>query len=240
MERITNFFHNKKKAELTQIKNEKEFYNLFEGNSEVETETKLAKAYEKAWDARKFEIDNYWKRTTYFWAFQITSFTAYLAVLNSNFYNLIPSKNPEVLFCIISIGFITAISWALINIGSKFWQRHWEKHIDLLEDKITGPLYKTIYAYKEPKTFSVSKINEMISRFFVIIWLTLGLKYFINHMCFYGSFKNIAYIEIIITLATASFTYAMFNGYGRGNFGASDFEFYSRKVFKTSTDEITN
>ena len=45
---------------------------------------------------RKFEIDNYWKRTTYFWAFQITSFTAYLAVLNSSFYNSTPSKNPEI------------------------------------------------------------------------------------------------------------------------------------------------
>lgn len=228
---IIKFFHNRKSSGLTKIADEEEFFKRFDDVS-LDTNNKIAKAYEKAWDARKFEIDNYWKRTTYFWAFQITSFTAYLAILNSNSYTSVPSKNPEILFCVISIGFITAMSWSLINIGSKFWQRHWEKYIDILEDKITGPLYKTIYAHKTTRTFSVSKLNEMISRFFVVIWLILGLKYFQSHLTFRGSCTDIAWIEIIILTVTISFTYAMFEGYGRGNFGASDFEYYSRKVFK--------
>jgi hypothetical protein len=225
-----SFFHNNKKSELTKINDVQEFYNLFIGDS-IKADEKLFKAYEKAWDARKFEIDNYWKRTTYFWAFQITSFTAYLAVLNSSFYNSTPSKNPEILFSIISIGFITAMSWALINIGSKFWQRHWEKYIDILEDRVTGPLYKTVYTHKMTKTFSVSKINEMISRFFIMIWFILGIKYFQNHLSFKGTLNDIALIEVIIIIVTILFTYAMFNGYGRGRFGHSEFEYYSRKVF---------
>lgn len=230
LEIFFTFFHNNRKADLIKINDTQEFYNLFIGDS-IKPDEKLFKAYEKAWDARKFEIDNYWKRTTYFWAFQITSFTAYLAILNSTFYNNIPSKNPEILFCIISIGFITAMSWALINIGSKFWQRHWEKYIDILEDSVTGPLYKTIYAHKTTETFSVSKLNEMISRFFIIIWFVLGIKYFQNHLSLKGTLSDIALIEIIITIVTILFTYAMFNGYGRGRFGASEFEYYSRKVF---------
>jgi hypothetical protein len=228
---IRKFLYNKKSSGLSKITDEQELHNRFTGNS-IDTNSRLAKAYEKAWDARKFEIDNYWKRTTYFWAFQITAFTAYLAILNSTAYTANPSKNPEILFCVISIGFITAMSWSLINIGSKFWQRHWEKYIDILEDQITGPLYKTIYAHKSTRTFSVSKINEMISRFFVFIWLILGVKYFQNHLSFYGTWADIAYIEAVVTLLTVTFTFAMFNGYGRGNFGSSDFEYYSRKVFK--------
>ena len=84
--------------------------------------------------------------------------------MNSDSYNASPPKNPSILYCAISFGFITALAWSLINVGSKFWQRHWEKHLDMLEDKITGPLYKTVYAYKTTKTFSVSKINSIISR----------------------------------------------------------------------------
>jgi len=225
------FFYNNKSSGLTKINDESELYSKFQGDS-LEPNSKLTKAYERAWDARKFEIDNYWKRTTYFWAFQVTSFTAYLAVINSNSYTTVPSKNPEILYCIIAIGFITAMSWSLINIGSKFWQRHWEKYIDILEDEITGPLYKTIYAHKSKRTFSVSKLNEMISRFFVVIWLILGLKYFQSHLTLRGTCDEIAWFEIIVTLAVISFTFAMFFGYGRGNFGASNFEYHSRKVFK--------
>lgn len=102
----------------------------------------------------------------------------------------------------------------------------------MLEDQITGPLYKTVYAYRNDRTFSVSKINEMISWFFVVIWIILGIKYCVNNLSLKGSWSDIAWIELMVVFFALSFTYAMFNGYGRGNFGASDFEFYSRKVFK--------
>lgn len=231
MKRILKFFHNDKPSGLEKVADKDEYFSLFKGKT-INADEKHHKAYEKAWDARKFEIDNYWKRTTYFWAFQIISFTGYLGVLNSASYNSVPVKNPEVLFCIITVGYLTAISWALINIGSKFWQRHWEKHIDMLEDEVTGPLYKTLYAHKTNRTFSVSKINEMISRYFVIIWTLLGLKYFIDHLTICGDIHDFAWIEFIAFLSAIIFTYGMFNGYGRGNFGTSDFKYFKRKVFK--------
>ncbi|UOU97004.1 hypothetical protein MUU74_10910 [Chryseobacterium daecheongense] len=226
-ERIKKFLHDKGSG-LVPINDEAEYKDKFSGSA-LGNETKLFKAYEKAWDARKFEIDNYWKRTTYFWAFQITSFTGYLAVINSSNYK--DNENSEILFCIIAIGYITALSWALINIGSKFWQRHWEKHIDLLEDEITGPLYKTVYTHKSIRTFSVSKINELISDFFVVIWVLLGIKYFREHLCIICN-NDLAYIELTVLIFLIIFTYSMYNGYGRGNFKPTYFKFYSRQVFK--------
>ncbi len=228
--RIIEFFYHNSKSSLKRIETPEQYSKLFQGN-QVGSDSILQKAYEKAWDARKFEIDNYWKRATYFWAFQAASFTGYFAILSSSSYNQIPKKNRETLYSIISMGFITAMAWALINIGSKFWQRHWEKHIDMLEDKISGPLYKTVYAYKSTKTFSVSKINDIISRFFAFIWVLLALKYYNDNLTFTGSFKDIAWIELLITFGIIYFTGAMFWGHGRGNFGASHFEFYNRDVF---------
>jgi hypothetical protein len=220
-----------KEGGLEKIKSPEEYLSAFEGKS-LDVDQRLTKAYEKAWDARKFEIDNYWKRTTYFWAFQVTAFAAYIAVLNSDSYKANPPKNPSLLYCIISLGFITALAWKLINIGSKFWQRHWEKHIDMLEDKITGPLYKTVYAYKSTSTFSVSKINSIVSEFFSYIWLVLALKYAIENITFKGTWHNIAYVEIIVTLIVLFYIFQMYRGRGRGNFGTTDFSFYKRKVFK--------
>lgn len=230
LKKLWHFFYSDKLSNLKRIETTEAYLNLFKGDQEIDTSI-LQKAHEKAWDSRKFEIDNYWKRTTYFWAFQAASFTGYFAILNSSAYNESPRKSPEILYCIISIGFITAIAWVLINIGSKFWQRHWEKHIDMLEDKITGPLYKTVYAYKTTKTFSVSKINDIISRFFTFIWFLLGLKYFMDNLSFKGSYKEIAWIELLVTIGILYFTGAMFWGHGRGNFGTTSFEFYNREVF---------
>ncbi|WP_421939236.1 hypothetical protein [Pedobacter sp.] len=228
---IFRFALNNRSSGLIKINNKDDFNKRFEGNS-IKIDTKKYKAYEKAWDSRKFEIDNYWKRTTYFWAFQVTSFTAYIAILNSTNYNKEPRENTFTLFFAISIGFITSISWVLINIGSKFWQRHWEKQIDMLEDEITGALYKTIYAYKNQKTFSVSKINDIVSRFFCFIWVILWIQYVVDNLTLNGTFKDIAYVEVLITLGTIYFVLAMFKGYGRGSFSSTEFEYYNRDVFK--------
>lgn len=232
VQKLLKFAIDLKGGDLEKITDQSEYYQQFDGYFSNNV-SKATKAYEMAWDARKFEIDNYWKRTTYFWAFQITSFAAFLAVINSDSYNQIPSKNPEILFAIISFGLITSLAWALINIGSKFWQRHWEKHIDLLEDKITGPLYKTVFAHKSTKTFSVSKINAMISRFFVLIWTLLGAKYCIDHLTFDNG--NFAWFEASTIFITLYFICAMFFGYGRGNFRSAEFSFYRRKVFKENS-----
>ena len=184
---------------------------------------KIEASYNQAWQAKNFEIDNYWKRTNYFWAFQVAAFAGYFSVLSSEAYN----KNPQVLYIVTCIGFITAIAWSFINRGSKTWQRHWEIHVDMLENEVTGPLYKTV---TEKKTFSVSKINEIVSRFITCIWLLLASKYIIQHNAnHYSGWRSIDFQVWISSILTLYFVCAMYWGYGRGRFGKRRVSFYLRK-----------
>lgn len=134
------------------------------------------RAFEKAHDIRKFEIELYWKRTTYFWAFIAASFAGYFAILTSNKI----AFHEQYLFLIESIGFIFSLGWFFVNRASKHWQQNWEKVIDQLEDDISGPLMKNHIVNKNSfwhlcrsYRFSVSRINQIISLFIAFVWLLL-------------------------------------------------------------------
>ncbi len=137
---------------------------------------KKEKAFEKAHDIRKFEIELYWKRTTYFWAFIAASFAGYFAILTSKSI----SFQEQYLFLIESIGFVFSLGWFFVNRASKHWQLNWEKVIDSLEDDITGPLMKnhinnhnSFWSLTLSYRFSVSRINQIISCFITLIWFLL-------------------------------------------------------------------
>jgi len=147
--------------------------NLF---SDIE---KRKEALKVAMEIRKFEIYLYWKRATYFWAFIAVTFAGYFALLGST----IGSQNIDILFLLNCLGLAFSVAWFFVNKGSKFWQENWEKHIDMLEDEITGPLYKTTvnnsynwYSHKSPYSYSVSKVNQLLSLFTVVIWILLGSR----------------------------------------------------------------
>ncbi|MCK7591451.1 hypothetical protein M0G43_12765 [Subsaxibacter sp. CAU 1640] len=183
----------------------------------------IKETYNKSWAAKNFEIELYWKRANYFWAFQIASFAGYFSIIGSNAY----TTNPEVLYFVVCIGFITSIAWVFTNKGSKTWQRHWEIHVDMLEDMISGPLYKSVTS---PKSFSVSKINEIVSRFISTIWILLAIKYFLEHLTFnYTGWRNVNIQVWLSSLSVLYFTCAMITGYGRGRFGERKVIFYKRK-----------
>ena len=137
---------------------------------------KTEQAFEKAHDIRKFEIELYWKRTTYFWAFIAASFAGYFAILTSKSI----SFQEQYLFLIESIGFVFSLGWFFVNRASKHWQLNWEKVIDSLEDDITGPLMKnhinnhnSFWSLTLSYRFSVSRINQIISCFITLIWFLL-------------------------------------------------------------------
>ena len=137
---------------------------------------KKEKAFEKAHDIRKFEIELYWKRTTYFWAFIAASFAGYFAILTSKSI----SFQEQYLFLIESIGFVFSLGWFFVNRASKHWQLNWEKVIDSLEDDITGPLMKnhinnhnSFWSLTLSYRFSLSRINQIISCFITLIWFLL-------------------------------------------------------------------
>ena len=143
---------------------------------------KTEKALEHALDIRKFEINLYWKRATYFWAFIGATFAGFLAIQASS------ATNKQDLSVLLScLGFVFSVAWLCVNRGSKQWQENWEKHVDMLEDKITGPLYKVVLTRNEPKNWrdkaihvvtgpsplSVSKINQIISLYVSVLWASL-------------------------------------------------------------------
>jgi hypothetical protein len=131
------------------------------------------KALEQALDIRKFEIELYWKRTAYFWSLIAAAFAGYFA--------LAKEQQKVLSLTVACIGLILSFSWYLVNRGSKYWQINWERHVDCLEDKVIGPLYKTtlssdefsVFQFWSGYPFSVSRVNQLVSLFTVVIWLAL-------------------------------------------------------------------
>ena len=72
----------------------------------------------------------------------------------------------------------------------------------MLEDEITGPIYKTVL---DKPSYSVSKVNIIISLFVTMLWLILGINYWSIHIKFRGSFKDIDVIVFLLTLLTIIF-----------------------------------
>jgi uncharacterized membrane protein len=192
------------------IKNTNEYLELFSSKGKFEMDKKHLKAYEMAIDTRKFEIELYWKRTAYFWAFIVTTFAGYGWTLKSS-----SGFDDNFLTLLIScFGLILSVSWFLANKGSKKWQENWENHIDLLEDEITGPLYKTVLERKESNFFtgsenhSVSKINQLISVFVTVIWFILICKSIYNIYEF--SFSGVKLWSLVLIILTIIAIIALF------------------------------
>ena len=152
---------------------------------------------------------------------QASIFIGYFSCLNSEKIGF----NNYLTFYINCIGIVISLSWFFINKGSKTWQRNWERHIDMLENYITGPLYKTVYS---KNSFSVSKINELVSSFFVIIWIFLSIYYLDKNNYLHLSFWSINLYLLIPICFVFLFAWVCVFGYGRGRFGKQKRSFYDR------------
>jgi len=136
-----------------------------------------------ALEIRKFEIELYWKRASYFWTLITVAFTGYFTLIKSS--NGLHSNLSFVVCC---IGFVLSTAWYLVNRGSKYWQENWEQHVDLLEDEHMGSLYKITIAQENYKPWklhtgypcSVSKINQLVSLFVVCIWAGFFIYSFLH------------------------------------------------------------
>lgn len=142
----------------------------------VQRDTKGGAALAVALDVRKFEIELYWKRAAYFWVFTGAALAGHLAVLADK----TSDRHPEAMLLTSCVGLVFAFAWYLVNRASKFWQSNWEAHVDLLEDEVSGPLYKTVLSDGTPwwhlhgaYQFSVSKINQLLSLYVVLVFVLL-------------------------------------------------------------------
>lgn len=159
-------------SEDNQIETIDKYLGLFPEGSRKE-------ALDYAIQERHFEIELYWKRAAYAWTLIAAAFTAYFlaeGVENDHV--------RETLTSIISgLGFFLSLGAMLMNRGSKFWQEHWEHKVELLEDSVIGPLYKTASIRKQYpfwKLFdgyfiSVTRLNSALSLIVFVGWSILFL-----------------------------------------------------------------
>ncbi|OOQ61127.1 hypothetical protein BC343_22050 [Mucilaginibacter pedocola] len=220
------FFYKEYPNDVDQL-SEIDFYQQFEKKiAKGKGDERWKELLEKAWKVRDFEIELYWKRANYFWLFQLPAFTAYFTLASKVSES---QRLPDEVLVITCLGIVFSTAWFLINIGSKSWQRHWEVYIDLFEDKYYGPLYQTI---NSPKTFSVSKINEVVSLSFIFVWILFAFKtisfnkYFIDSDCGIECFNPVVAYSITFTILILI---AMFFGYGRGYFKDREVKMFKRK-----------
>jgi hypothetical protein len=171
-ERNLDFMKNKNKDNIREIT--KGEYESYFGIGYPKNKKLLKAAFKKAWETRNFEIDKFWQRSLFFWGFITLISTGYVIVVTGEFSETESGRYLD--FYLILLGIIFSVAWLLAILGSKRWQENWEKHIDYLENEITGPLYKTLY-YNGKKYYSVSKINQILACVVLVTWCFLLIQY---------------------------------------------------------------
>lgn len=164
-------------------------------------------ALKTALDVRKFEIELYWKRATYFWAFLAVIFGAYFTVFLAKNEVRQLQEWDEALLLLACLGTVFAVAWYFVNRASKFWQENWEKHVDLLEDANQGPLYKTVINLEKrdfwqptaPYPFSVSKLNQILSLFIAVLFIALLNNTLVRYFGSWWPTDGFARVVLVIT-----------------------------------------
>jgi hypothetical protein len=191
-----------------------------------EHKKRIKDALDKALDNRKFEIELYWKRTQYFWAFLVTIYGAYFAV-SAKSYVIDDFQKQVTLLSLAVLGMFFTLAWHLANRGSKFWQQNWEYHVDELENYIYGPLYKTVIARTDngkkilkgywfspvgAYPFSVSNLNSLLSFvIFITSWIVLGAEIY-KFICCYAENHIVLTVGVVLSLIVM----LMFSIYAEG------------------------
>ena len=160
-------------TDKTQGAGRQQYDMLFQGNTQKDT--KREKALAIAHTIRQFEIDLYWKRAGYFWTILAVAFAGFFAALKTG---------TEVGAAFVSdLGIVVNLALYLVNRGSARWQQNWEFHVDMLEDDVTGPIYKTHFSTKIHRFwdlpgaygYSPTRLNSIISIFTFIAWFSLNI-----------------------------------------------------------------
>ena len=134
----------------------------------------IKEAMNIALDTRKFEIELYWKRANYFWAFMVAVYAAYFILIGYG-------KGSWIIHSIVClIGVCFSFGWYLANRGSKYWQENWENHIAVLSKQTTGEIFKHwlrpndhFINLKGNYPISVSKVNQFLSMITCFSWIIL-------------------------------------------------------------------
>ncbi|MCW3110688.1 MAG: hypothetical protein JWQ09_5194 [Segetibacter sp.] len=140
--------------------------------------------FEKAFELRKFEIENFWKRGWFFGAL--------LIALSAGYFSLKPETQSGYYIYVSFIVFLVCFAQCLMNRGSKYWQERWEYFTKQKEEKLN--LEITTHKPNSVKGFhielgkkseneltkawriSVSKMTflvwDLITLFWLFVWLS--------------------------------------------------------------------
>jgi len=130
--------------------------------------------YEASVSALEFELDQFWKRSLFFWGFIGAAFVAFATA----------NGQPLMQGAIAGFGFVCSTTWTLANRGSKFWYESWELERRATEQPVTGTLYGRWHSKKKSsglgwltaERYSPSKLTIALSDYVATLWLGLLLS----------------------------------------------------------------
>ncbi|MFJ5420278.1 hypothetical protein ACIPSQ_06450 [Pectobacterium parvum] len=167
---------------------------------------KLREAYNKSHDIRKFEIELYWKRATYFWTLTAALIT-FLGLTVTAYFSKSSTSDPikilSVSLAITILGLLLTIITLFMSQAGKYWQTNWEYHINNLEFIFSGNLHKTHLKNKKNEIFSISKLNESAQFIFVVFWA-------ISFNLITSEFHESYFIKLISSLCTILIFFSMY------------------------------
>lgn len=193
----------------------------------------MDEAIKIALETRKFEIELYWKRATYFWAFLVSAFGIYFFIYTMDETKISNPLNKDILLIFSSsIGLLLSLCFYFVNRGSKYWQENWEIQLDILLDNKVGPVFKRVknptdifWRLLRPYPFSVSKVNILLSILMIVIWSIL----FIFSLGLFWNWdipKYEEYLCYFIIIFTIIFVFIFF--FSSRNFTAKSVGAYSK------------
>lgn len=147
------------------------------------TDAHITKVYLLIHEIRKFETENFWKRSTFFWSTLVLVFGGYVLALKeeNNF-----KYEISVTIALIACAYTTIFS--LSTRGSKFWQDWWEEKAkeyekfqkfslfrrDMTEE--IGIECRKHFFLLRPRRWSVSKLTMVLSDVTALVWFGLYIK----------------------------------------------------------------
>ncbi|WP_027938116.1 hypothetical protein [Anaeroarcus burkinensis] len=212
-----------------------EYLRAIKGEIDSNQGKRCKSAFDLALDSRKFEIDLFWKRISFFWTFITVIYASYGALIFKiveviKEFKYEPAQVAS--FWIISVfatvlsilGLIMSFVWIWSIAGSSFWQKNWEAQVDVIENEIHGPIYKTIYAKcniakerdnSRPQVYpiSMSKLawfGAKIMTWFSLLVMSFSMSAliwgfcFVNKIEFYQLVLRINLFDILIVISVLS------------------------------------
>ena len=192
----------------------------------------------RADEIRKFEIELYWRRATYFWTLIGAAFLAFFAIQAAD--DLGNPEKPVFSFIVANLGFVFSIGWFFVNRGSKFWQENWETQVDRLEKRENLDLYRLVVYSRTDRDcwltgaapYSVSKINQMTSVYVTVLWAGLGTSSIVQCCGQTDCSGTTVGIFIVVPLFTLAF-WCLCCCKGKTNVKEKDYCYYYRMVKRT-------